>query len=64
MSTAKKLIARSISHDEIVHAPFTPETAEDLGLSADESVENGDVVEYWGVDDDGQPWRVHLDRYI
>lgn len=34
--------------------------AADLAALCDDSVENGDVIEYWGTDDDGDEWRVHL----
>ena len=58
---ATKLIARSISHNEIAHAKFDAETAAELASLAEDSVENGAVIEYWGTDDDGDEWRVHLD---
>ena len=58
---ATELIARSISHNEIAHAKFDAETAAELDALAEDSVENGDVIEYWGADDDGAEWRVHLD---
>lgn len=25
-------------------------------------VANGDVIEFWGTDDDGDEWRVHVER--
>lgn len=62
MSTAKELIARSITYNEIAHGTYDEETAWDLEAWSEESVENGDTAEYWGVDDDGAEWRVHLDR--
>ena len=67
MSKAKamELIERSISHNEIAHGTYDAETAFELESLSDESVENGDEIEYWGVDDaaaEWRVWRVHLDR--
>ena len=61
MSKALALIKRSISHNEIAHGKYDAETAMELKSLSDDSVENGDVIEYWGTDDDGDEWRVHLD---
>ena len=60
---ALDLIARSISHTEITHAEWTEQRAADLLAESDDSVENADqnVIEYWGTDEDGNEWRVHLD---
>ena len=58
---ATKLIARSISHNEIAHDKYDASTAAELAALAEDSVENGAVIEYWGWDDDGAEWRVHLD---
>ena len=61
MSKALALIKRSISHNEIAHGKWDAETAAELASLAEDSVENGAVIEYWGTDDDGAEWRVHLD---
>lgn len=61
MTIIADAIDRSISHDEIVHLDYSDVVAADLLAECDDSVENGDVVEYWG-ERDGQPWRVHLTR--
>lgn len=62
-------IARSISHNEIVtidhvriaQADCSVDRVHDvLTQAADDHVENGDVVEYWGTDDNGHEWRVHV----
>jgi hypothetical protein len=60
MTTAKHLIARSVSHNEIVTAEWSHDLETDLLCESDDSVENGDVYEFWGCDDDGNEWRVHL----
>ena len=57
---ATELIARSISHNEIAHGKWDAETAAELASLAEDSVENGAVIEDWGADDDGDEWRVHL----
>ena len=61
MDKAAELITRSISHTEIAHGKYDAETAAELAARSDDSVENGAVIEYWGSDDDGAEWRVHLD---
>ena len=66
--TANQAIEQSIESKEIVYAPYTQELAEELGLEAFDSVENGKVVEFFGYcdEEDGylktEEWRVHLDR--
>ncbi len=59
---ARKLIARSIQQDEIVHAPASRELHEALMAECDDWVETGSAgSEYWGTED-GSEWRVHLDE--
>lgn len=60
--TAEQMIERSISHTEIVTAPYAQELAEALSRESEDSVDAGEVVEYWGTTDDGQEWRCHLSR--
>lgn len=57
---ANSLIERSISHHEIVTVDYDATTAEDLTAACDDSVEANGATEYWGTDDDGNEWRVHL----
>lgn len=63
--TVKKAIDRSISHDEIVTIEGgAPELNELSGLCNDSTQyageENTRVHEFWGEDDDGNAWRVHV----
>ena len=60
--TADDLIERSISHGEIVTAPYTPELALDLYSECDDDVKSDDLTrEFWGADiDTHEGWRVHL----
>lgn len=61
MMTAATAIARSVSHTEIVTVPWTAELEIDLLAACDDSADTTDVQEYWGTDEDGAEWRVHLD---
>lgn len=58
---AAALIARSISHTEIAHAPWTSGLAADLAAACDDWIDAGIVVEFWG-EREGRAWRVHLER--
>ena len=62
MMTAEQAIARSVSHTEIVTIEYHAETAEDLSRLSDDSTETEKLTEYWGTDDDGHDWRVHVRR--
>lgn len=62
METAKDLIAQSIRYNEITHAPYAPELCDEMLVECEDHVDsNSGVVEFWGTDDDGDTWRVHLD---
>lgn len=59
--TATDLIARSVSHSEIVWADWTSDLASDLLVECEDNVEASETVhEFWGVTDNGDEWRVHL----
>ena len=60
--SARDLIAESQQHDCIAHGEWS-QVLEDalLGLGVEDHVTNGDVVEFWGENDDGD-WRVHLEK--
>jgi len=60
MTTIDDLITESVTHDQIAHATATPELLADLTAQCDDSVQNDDVMEFWGTRDDGEEWRVHL----
>lgn len=62
MKTATDLIDRSISHTDTVTVAYSADLADDLRDACDDSVSNGDVVEFWGTASDGEGWRVHLRR--
>lgn len=63
MNNATHAIARSISHNEIVTIDATKEDVATLIAECDDHVDAGDVHEYWGTDDDGNTWRVHVTNY-
>lgn len=59
-TVAERAIARSSSHNEIVTIDFDAESAKELQLACDDSVDANDVTEYWGTTDAGDEWRVHV----
>jgi hypothetical protein len=61
--TAQELIDRSISHNEITHAEFAADIAEELAAASENGgTRNDSVTEYWGITESGDEWRVHLDH--
>jgi hypothetical protein len=65
MTTATDLIARSIGHNETVHAPYSVELHAALRHSCDDWTDTNDGTDYWYGDDDSDddartPWRVQL----
>lgn len=63
-SSIQALIEDSINTDSITSAPYSPDRADELRTLCDDCVENntGSSAEYWGTDEDGRDWRVHLLR--
>jgi hypothetical protein len=59
-TVAADAIDRSISHTEIVTIDYDSDAASDLSAASDDSVEANGLTEYWGTDDDGNEWRVHM----
>lgn len=61
---ASRAIAQSAAGNGIISRPYSREVAEELLLASDDHVTNDlghkVVHEYWGTDDDGDAWRVHL----
>lgn len=57
---ADQAIARSLSHTEIVTVKDQPGLKMALLVRCDDNVENEGEEEFWGVDDDGDSWRVHV----
>jgi len=60
MNKTAAVMQRSISYNEIVTVPFDRNLERELYANCDGSVVNGDLVEFWGGDEDGNDWRVHL----
>ena len=54
------LIERSKRHDEIVSSKWTAPLEDALIMRCDDSAYNGNESQYWGDDEDGNDWRVHL----
>lgn len=64
---ARALIARSVGHTEIAHAPYTEALAEALRALADDYSEPGAgeiAGDYWGTTESGAEWRVELDSEV
>ena len=63
-TNAEQAIARSISHNEIVHIdasdPNRKRIEDILVRDCEGSVKNGEVNEYWGVIENGDDWRIHV----
>lgn len=57
---AEQAIHESIVRNRIVELKDNAEDRRYLARHCDDSVETGQVTEYWGVDDDGNDWRVHI----
>jgi hypothetical protein len=63
---AKEAIARSISHNEIVHVdltatPYDSAITTDLLVACDDWADaSPEVTEYWGTSESGAEWRVHV----
>lgn len=59
--TIEQAIARSTSHNEIVHLPWSGAAQNRLVVVCEDWVDAGNVREFWGTDDEGDSWRIHLD---
>lgn len=61
-SRARALVGRSIGYTSIVCAEYTAGVASRLQRLCDGDTYDAqrEVHEYWGTDDDGAEWRVHL----
>jgi hypothetical protein len=63
---AAEAIARSISHNEIVHVdltvtPYDSDIPTDLLVACDDWADSSpEVTEYWGTSESGAEWRVHV----
>jgi hypothetical protein len=59
-TVAANAIDRSISHTEIVTIDYDSDAASDLSVECDDNVSANGVTEYWGTNDEGNEWRVHM----
>ena len=58
--TATEVIAKSAARDQIITVDAGDIDIEALRTAATNWVENGHVTEYWGRDEEGDTWRVHV----
>jgi len=57
-STVAEAIAESAANNSVTRVVSTPATRAELLNLCDDSAES-DELEFWGVTDDGDNWRVH-----
>lgn len=55
-------ICESVQYDRIVRLPYNELLATALLSEAEDSADNNLEVEYWGQDEDGRFWTIHLER--
>lgn len=60
ITAAAEAIAESVRHTIIVTVDDAPGLREDLLFRCDDDIENGSEHEFWGQDDEGNDWRVHV----
>ena len=53
-------IADSSREDRTVTLADEPGLRDELLVASDDNAEVDGVVQYWGTDDEGRPWRVHV----
>jgi hypothetical protein len=53
-------IADSSREDRTVTLDDEPGLRDELLVASDDNAEVDGVVQYWGTDDEGRPWRVHV----
>ena len=58
----RQAIEDSIREDRIVHLAAAPEIIAALTATCEDYAEVDAVTEYWGADDNGNDWRVHVRR--
>lgn len=58
-ATAAEAVAASIINNRIAHCQNTEENMTDLLAWCDDSADSAEH-EFWGIDDDGNHWRVHV----
>lgn len=59
--SAQQAIAESIQKNAIVTLMADLDLKSDLLAASEGDVRSGDTHEFWGVTEDGDEWRVHLD---
>lgn len=55
-------IRQSIAQNEIVTIDYDEAAKHELTVSCDDSVRANEMIEFWGMDEAGSEWRVHM-RY-
>ena len=58
---AYQAIDESKSTDSIVTIAWSDVVERDLYAECEDTADRGQVIEFWGRDDEGRTWRVHLE---
>jgi hypothetical protein len=58
--TAEQAIARSVSHTQVVTLDYQSHTLNDLVAATRDYVKGNKCWEFWGEDENGNQWRVHM----
>ncbi len=59
-ATVRAAIANSVRTTLIVLLRDAPGLRDTLSAHCDDNAESDGVAEYWGTDDDGDEWRIHV----
>lgn len=57
---ALRAIRESLQYTTIVELDDEPGLRLELFMESEDDVENEGIAEYWGTDDEGDGWRVHV----
>lgn len=62
--TIAAAISQSVAQTEIVTLDFDVEGLEKLKADAEDWVEGNRCFEFWGIDQGGEQWRVHMRKEV
>lgn len=58
--TVEQAIDQSVAQDRIVTLDYDGDAERMLNAACDDSVVAFSRTEYWGTDEDGNNWRIHM----
>lgn len=62
--TAQQAIDQSISQNETIHIPFVASEYETLLAECEDNTVANTETEFWGEDENGATWRVHMAQEV